>query len=338
MVALSEQLVTKGFAYEKLRSLYFDISRLPDYGKLSGININKIRVGATVDLDEYEKQNPRDFTLFKRSKLSELKRGIYTKTEWGNVRPSWHIKSAAIGMKFLGQCYDVHTSSRELVFPHHENENAIASALTGKPLAKYWVLCDRVLVDGKKLAEETADINLSDIINMGYPGRVIRYWLISSHYRKAITFSTDRLENARRSLKRLDHCVLNLRNVKQGQPYPERDQLIYDLKNGFARAMDNDLNISAALASMFKIVKKINALVRDQRLDQQDASRIIEAFGRIDSVLNIFEFGEDCADPQVRRLITERDQARAQKNWELADKIREQLKAKGVVVQDKRLS
>ena len=158
MVALAEKLVQKGVAYEKLRSLYFDISRLEDYGKLSGIDVDKIKVGATVDLENYEKQNPRDFTLFKRSKLSELKRGIFTKTPWGNVRPSWHIKSAAMSMKYLGECFDIHTSSRDLVFPHHENENAIAVAATGKPLAKFWVHCDRVLIGGKKLDEKSAGL------------------------------------------------------------------------------------------------------------------------------------------------------------------------------------
>jgi cysteinyl-tRNA synthetase len=176
MVVLAENLVKKGVAYEKLRSLYFDISRLDNYGKLSGIDVNKIKVGATVDLDDYEKQNPRDFTLFKRSKLSELKRGIFTKTPWGNVRPSWHIKSAAMSMKYLGECFDIHTSSREMVFPHHENENAIAVAVTGKSLAKFWVHCDRVLIDGKKLDEKSAGLTIADLMNMGYSGRVIRFW------------------------------------------------------------------------------------------------------------------------------------------------------------------
>ncbi|MFO7554049.1 MAG: cysteine synthase, partial [Desulfobacterales bacterium] len=146
MVSLAEKLMKKGVAYEKLRSLYFDISRFPDYGKLSGVDINKIKLGATVDLDEYEKDNPRDFTLFKRSRLSELKRGIFTKTEWGNVRPSWHIQCTAMAMRYLGETYDIHTSTRELVFPHHENEIAIAGALTGKPLARFWIHCDRVLL------------------------------------------------------------------------------------------------------------------------------------------------------------------------------------------------
>jgi cysteinyl-tRNA synthetase len=154
MVRLAEKLSQKGFAYEKLRSLYFDISRVSEYGKLSGIDINKIKLGATVDLDEYEKDNPRDFTIFKRSKLSELKRGIYTKSTWGNVRPSWHIQCAAICRKYLGESYDIHTSSREVMFPHHENIIAISRALSGAPAAKYWIHCDRVLIDGKKVDEK----------------------------------------------------------------------------------------------------------------------------------------------------------------------------------------
>jgi cysteinyl-tRNA synthetase len=198
MVTLGEKLVKKGFAYEKLRSLYFDISRLENYGQLSGIDINKIKVGATVDLDDYEKLNPRDFTLFKRPKLSELKRGIFVKTPWGNVRPSWHIKSTAMSMKYLGECFDIHTSSRDLVFPHHENENAIAVAITGNPLARFWVHCGRVLIDGKKLDEKSAGLTLGDLIGMGYSARVIRFWLLSSHYRKPISFSKERLEDARR--------------------------------------------------------------------------------------------------------------------------------------------
>jgi len=336
MVALSEKLVKKGAAYEKLRSLYFDISRLPNYGELSGININKIKIGATVDLDAYEKENPRDFTLFKRSKLSELRRGIFTKTEWGNVRPSWHIKSAAISMKFLGDTYDIHTSSRELVFPHHENENAIASALTGKSLAKYWIHCDRVLVDGKKVDEKATHLNLSDLLEMGYSGRVIRYWLLSNHYRKPIRFSGGRLQNARRSLKRLDHCVHLLQNVKQGQPHPELDQLLYDLKHGFTNAMDDDLNISAALAAIFKIVRKINRMVHENKIDANGSSKIIEAFRSIDTVLNIFDFGDAFSDSEVRRLIEERDKARSEQNWAVADRIRDQLRIKGLIVQDQK--
>ncbi len=339
MVMLAEKLVKKGCAYEKLRSLYFDISRFSDYGRLSGIDINKIKLGATVDLDEYEKDNPRDFTLLKRSRLSELKRGIFTKTEWGNVRPSWHIQCATMAMKYLGESYDIHTSSRELVFPHHENKIAIAVAVTGKPLARYWVHCDRVLVGGKKVDEQGAGPTLSDLTGMGYSGREIRYWLLSVHYRKPVVFSKERLEDAKRSLKRIDACIYALVHAKSdAPPYPELDQLLYDLKHGFISAMDNDLNISAAMASTFKIVKKVNILTLENKIDPDGALKIVDAFRNIDSVLKIFDFQDESHDPEIERLIQERDKARLEKNWDLADKIRDQLKAGGVTIKDKKLS
>ena len=335
MVSLTEKLVKKGVAYEKLRSVYFDISRFADYGRLSGIDINKIKIGATVDLDEYEKDNPRDFTLLKRSRLSELKRGIYTQTEWGNVRPSWHIQCVAMSMKYLGESYDIHASSRALVFPHHENEIAIAGAATGKLLAKYWLHCDRVLVDGKKVDEHGTGITLSELSAMGYSGREIRYWLISAHYRKPVKFNPERLEEARRSLKRLDTCIHALRNVQaHAVPYPELDQLLYDIKHGFVSAMDDDLNISAAMASIFKIVKKLNILVLGNGIDPAGANKVIEAFLNIDAVLKIFDEEDEIVDPKILHLIKEREKARSARNWEIADRIRDQLRDLGVTVKD----
>jgi cysteinyl-tRNA synthetase len=338
MVSMAEKLVRKGFAYEKLRSLYFDISRFSDYGRLSGIDLDKIKLGATVDLDEYEKDNPRDFTLLKSSRLSELKRGIFTKTDWGSVRPSWHIQCVAMSMKYLGESYDIHTSGRELVFPHHENEIAIAGALTGKPLARYWVHCDRVHVDGKKVDEKGAGPTLSDLMDMGYSGMEIRCWLLSGHYRKPITYSKERLEDAKQSLKRLDACIHSLIHVKENaSPYTELDQILYDLKHGFINAMDDDLNMSAAMASIFKIVKKVNKLILKNIIDADSALKIVDAFRNIDKVLRIFDFEDEHVDPEVQRLIKERDKARSEKNWNLADKIRDQLRARGVTVKDRKL-
>jgi cysteinyl-tRNA synthetase len=337
MVALSQKLVSKGLAYEKLRSLYFDISRFSDYGQLSGIDLNKIKLGATVDLDEYEKENPRDFTLFKRSRLSELKRGIFTPTDWGNVRPSWHVQCAAMSMKYLGDNYDIYASSRELLFPHHENVNAIAAAITGKPLARFWVHCDRILIDGKKVDEEVSAHTLQDLADMGYSGRLIRYWLFSTHYRKPITFSEDRLTNARHSLERIDQFFNRLHNIRDGRPYAELDQLLYDIKHGFTTAMDDDLNISAAMASLFKSIKKINILILDNQLSLADAGKILNAFGRIDDVFGFLKCDPQVPDDEVQRLIKARDQARRDRNWPLADSIREQLKAQGIVIQDSKI-
>jgi len=338
MVLLAEKLVNKGFAYEKLRSLYFDISRFSDYGRLSGIDLNKIKIGATVDLDEYEKDNPRDFTLLKRSRLSELKRGIYVKTDWGNVRPSWHIQCAAMSMKYLGEFFDIHTSSRALIFPHHENEIAIAQCLTGKSLAKYWIHCDQVLINDKNMGNKKNRLTLEELYSLGFSGREIRYWLFSSHYGKPINFSVERLEYARHSLKRFDIFINSLMNLKDEFSYPELDQLIYDIKHGVVAAMDDDLNISAALASIFNIIKQINILILKKMLGKDDASKIIDAFRNIDSVLGIFNFGDEISNPEILRLIEDRNKARAKKNWDLADKIREQLISLGVTVKDQKIT
>jgi cysteinyl-tRNA synthetase len=239
-----------------------------------------------------------------------------------------------MSMKYFGECFDIHTSSRELIFPHHENENAISVALTGKPLAKFWVHCDRVLIDGKKLDEKSAGLTIADLMSMGYSGRTIRFWLLSSHYRKPIPFSKERLDNAKRSLERLDRCVSILCYVKQGQPHAELEQLLYDLKSGFSNAMDDDLNISAALATIFTIVKKVNTLILNKQLHPEDASKIIDGFRSIDAVLNLFNFFDDYSDPEVQRLLNKRDKARSEKNWDLADKIRDELRLRGILVQD----
>lgn len=334
MVTLAGKLLDKGYAYEKLRSIYFDISRFDDYGCLSGVDINKIRLGATVDLDEYEKDNPRDFTLLKRSRLSELKRGIYTRTRWGNVRPSWHLQCAAIAMQYFGETYDIHTSSRELMFPHHENRIAIAAAITGKNPARYWIHCDRVMVDGKKVDTTGSGFTLKDLTDMGYSGREIRYWLMAGHYRKPIAFSVDRLNDARRSMKRIDACIRSLLTVRGKKPYAELNQLLYDIRYGFTGAMDDDLNISAAMASIFKNIRKINVLVPEDRISTEDALKIVDEFKTIDTVLRIFNFEEPAADKEIRDLVRTRENARKNKNWVLADQIRDRLKALGVSVRD----
>ena len=242
-----------------------------------------------------------------------------------------------MSMKYLGESFDIHTSSRELIFPHHENELAIAKAVTGKPLSRYWIDCEGVMVGDKKMDEKGTKLTLQDLLDTGYSGREIRYWLLSAHYRKPITFSKIRLLYSKKSLNRLDACIQGLLNVKKGSPFPELDHLLYDIKQNFINAMDDDLNISAAMASVFKSVKKINILIAERRLDPDDASKIIEAFRNIDSVLNIFDLGNKSYDPEIQQLLREREKARQEKNWTLADKLRDDLKARGIRLQDKKI-
>lgn len=335
MVKLAKRLLEKGIAYEKLKSIYFDISRFPGYGKLSKIDLNKIKVGSTIDLDDYEKDNPRDFTLLKRTKLSELKRGIYTKTEWGNIRPGWHIECAAMAMKYLGESFDIHTSSRALIFPHHENEIAICESLTGKPLARYWLHSAQVLVDGKNVDTAGQErLTVRRLLDQGHTGRVLRFWFLSNHYGKALYYSDEGLEQARRTLGRVDEFVNRLQQIKDGRPNQEIDQLIYDLKQGFTDAMDDDLNISKAFSTIFKFIKEVNKLTTNEFLDRSGADSIIGVLKKIDTVLHIFHFESEELASELTALLQERDNARHQKDWARADKIRELLKAQGFIVKD----
>lgn len=337
MVQLARQLAQKGFAYEKLRSLYFDISRLQEYGRLSGIDLDKIRLGHTVDLDEYEKDNPRDFTLLKRARLSELKRGLFAKTEWGNVRPSWHIQCVAMATKYLGETIDIHTGGRELVFPHHENEIAIAAAISGKPLANYWLHCSGVRMDAHADGRDELPVTLADLAREGASGRAIRFWMLATHYRKTLIYSKARLTNAVLSLKRLDTCIQNLYEAKDGRAYPELNQLLYDIRNGFSQAMDDDLNVSAALAVVFSIVRRINRILQAGELHREDAMQLIEAFRQVDRVLDIFDFEKAPPHDDVAALIAKRDAARAARDWATADRIREELLTHGIAVKDHKI-
>jgi cysteinyl-tRNA synthetase len=334
MVDLADQLARKGYAYEKLRSLYFNISRAKDYGQFSGVDLNKIRLGATVDLDEYEKDNPRDFTLLKRARLNELKRGIYTKTDWGNVRPSWHLQCAAMAIHHLGAQYDIHTAGRELLFPHHENSIAIATAVSGRAGANHWVHCDPVLLDGKSVDEKTNALSVRGLLESGWEGRVLRFWLLSSHYRKSVIFSNERLTHARAALRRLDMAVRELTSHRGGRPYAELDQLRYDLKQGFTTAMDDDLNISAALAAIFKNVRKVNHLRQTGRIDAVGAGEVVKTLRQIDAVLQILEFELRQLPTEVQALVDERAAARRKGDWATADALRERLTEMGVVVRD----
>ncbi|MBF0209533.1 MAG: cysteine synthase [Desulfamplus sp.] len=386
MVNLASTLAEKGVAYEKLNSLYFNLSAISNYGELSGVDLDKIRVGATVDLDDYEKDHPRDFTLLKRIGLSELKRGVCINTKWGNVRPSLHLQCAAITKSSLGDQFDIHTGSKELLFPHHENEVAISLALTGKPPAKYWMHCESVLYDGEELCDgsfekvdkgdeqknsdkkDTLDnLTLERFMSMGWTPREIRFWLLSTHYRKPLILSQKALFDARRSIEKLDRCVESLLIIKDTQlnqsdlnsigRSQDIHQLIYDIKHGFGQAMDDDFKVSDVFAMIFKAVKTLNRLIdssssADEAENQDacfafspnDAEAILGVFKEIDQVLQIFDLDQpnnQAISPlssfEIQKLVEEREVARRDKNWQEADRIRDKLISMGVKIHDKKI-
>ncbi|MBU0515706.1 MAG: cysteine--tRNA ligase, partial [Proteobacteria bacterium] len=337
MIEVTRALVDKGYAYEKIHSLYFDISKFENYGRLSRVDPSGIQVGKTVDLDEYEKENPRDFTLLKRTSLAELKRGVYYKSDWGNIRPGWHIECAVMSTRHLGPTADLHVSSKDLMFPHHENEIAIAEALTGEEFCRYWVHSEPVLVDGKKVgyAHENL-ITFRDLLDMGWTGREVRYWLISHHYRKPINFSSQDLTGARQALERLDEFVWRLRFAPVGQTAPDFDQALFDLKQGFQDAMDDDLRVADALAALFRFVRRANAWLDEAAVDDEQARAALELLARIDSVLAVLDLDRYEPDPEIEMLVAERDRARRQKDWAAADRLRDELTAGGVELIDSR--
>ena len=338
MIELTRKLIEKGYAYEKLRSIYFDISRFKDYGKLSRIDLEKMRLGKTVDLEQYEKENPRDFTLLKRSTLRELKSGIFYKTRWGNIRPSWHLECPTMAMKFLTQTYDVHMSGVDLIFPHHENAIAISEALTGKPLANYWLHNEVVTVNGKKPSRgsENDVLTIRQLLEKGYSGREIRYWLLSRHYRKPIVFSWSNLNTAKNTLLHLDQFINKLRHCQAGRPYPEMAQLLYDVKHRFVENLNDDFSIAPALAAVFEFTREINKVMDSQGLSPNDKQRVEEVLESINTVLGIMDLKVPKPDEEVEALLRKRQEARNAKDWSTADRIREQLQDMGIDLIDTR--
>ena len=333
MIALTQTLLEKGYAYEKLRSIYFDISRFKDYGKLSNVDLDKIRIGKTVDLDQYEKENPKDFTLLKRSTLSELKSGLFFKTKWGNVRPGWHLECATIALKTLGPTHDIHTSGVALAFPHHENAIAISQAATDRPLANYWLHNEPVMFSGPN-AFDNVHLTLRDLLAKGFTGREIRYWLLSRHYRKPIFFSQTKLSAVRNTISHLDKFVQKLYFAKSASVNPDIDQVIYALKQEFVAAMDDDFNVAAGLAALFRFTRDINLKMDQRGLAVSDREKLLAALDRINSVLGFMDLEPTGADPEVEALIEKRELARSQKDWPAADDLRREMEEMGIEVID----
>lgn len=335
MIEITHELIHKGYAYEKHGSIYFDISKFKKYGRLSGIDLSKIQLGHTVDLDNYEKDNPRDFTLLKRSTLTELKKGVFFETDWGNVRPGWHIECSAMSTRFLGETLDIHTASQDLMFPHHENEIAIAEALTGKPLANYWLHSGLLLNNGKKMSVESDNVvTLQDVLDKGYSGREIRFMLLGVHYRKSLLFSYKKLNSVRTALKRIDEFTRKLLCLPPGLPHPEITTYVSALESRFVTAMDDDLNISRAIGALFNFIKKTNPVLHSGTLDLDQKNEIFDALRTMNRVLGFLRLEQCTLAPEINRLIEQREEARRCKDWVAADEARTELLNRGIIVHD----
>jgi cysteinyl-tRNA synthetase len=335
MVEQTRSLLEMGLAYEKLRSVYFRISSFSDYGRLSGIAPERMRSEVSTTYDYYDKDNPGDFALFKRSTLAELKSGIFWQTPWGNARPGWHMECACMAVRYLGQPIDIHTASTDLTFPHGDNEIAIACGLKHKPLAKLWMHSELVMADGKKVSRAGGnDLTLEHLLEQGFDGPTVRYWLLATHYRTVLHYSRRELQRAAQCVARLNEFAARLVRFQSGRRGVEVGPALHEVQAAWRDALDNDLNIPKALGKLFPFVRQINRLLDRDELDGDQVGQILDFMRQTNDVLDVMDFRPEEPNAQVAELIEARRKARQSKDFHTADAIRKELELLGVRVAD----
>ncbi len=330
MVSLIKKLIKKKYAYKgDDNCYYYDISKFKNYGKLAKLDLKGLKAGARICQDAYEKEQANDFALWKA--WDKADGDVFWETEIGKGRPGWHIECSAMSMEYLGSTFDIHTGGVDLIFPHHTNEIAQSEAATGKQFVKYWIHNEHILVDGKKMSKSLGNFyTLRDLLKKGYEPRAIRFLLLSAQYKQKLNFSFKGLESAKNTLQRLDDFILNLKNTKGNKDNKKVDKSIKKVKDEFEKAMDDDLEISNALAAIFNFIKQINKL----NISKKDAKKIEKTMFELDKVLGVIKTKEEKIPKEIMDLIKEREKARKEKDYKRADKIREKIKEKGYLVED----
>ncbi|HOA61788.1 MAG: cysteine--tRNA ligase [Verrucomicrobia bacterium] len=338
IIALIAKLAERGFAYQAADgSVYFSIEKYRAaggrYGRLVNLNFDEMRIGERVKSDEYAKDAMADFALWKARTPED---GAVTwASPWGEGRPGWHIECSAMSMKILGPSFDLHLGGEDLAFPHHEDEIAQSEGAGvqtgGQPFVKHWLHGAHLLVEGRKMSKSLGNFfTLRDLLSRGFAGREIRYLLLTAHYRESFNFTLGGLQGARAALARLDECLAKLREVA-GAIRAEPD---VELVRGFEVALDDDLNVSAAWAAVFEWIRQMNRAATDNELSPARAAAALAAWSRLDTVLGIGERPDAEAPPEIVALLEARQQARKAREFQRADAIRGELKARGWLVED----
>jgi len=333
MVEIVSDLLKKGYAYEMGGSIYYKISQFPEYGKLSHMKLEDLKAGARIATDEYEKEQVSDFALWKG--WDENDGDVFWETELGKGRPGWHIECSAMSMHYLGQTFDIHTGGEDNIFPHHENEIAQSEAHTGKPFANYWMHALHLIVEGKKMSKSLGNyFTLRDMLAKGYAPMAIRYLLLSTHYRMQLNFTLDGLNAAKAGVERYQNCFDLLAEVNNDTDGGEVNDYITTAEKKFENALDDDLNISEALGVVFDYIRDVNRLKAENKLSKAEAEKALETLYHFDTVLGLNKRAEATLDSEVEALITARIQARKDKNWAEADRIRDKLDEMGIILED----
>ncbi len=335
MVALVRDLLEKDIAYTESGSIYFRVSAFPSYGRLSRIDTRELKVGARVDVDEYDKESPQDFVLWKAPKLDKEPRW---ETDIGTGRPGWHLECSAMSMKYLGASFDMHCGGVDLMFPHHENEIAQSEAATGKPFVRFWVHSEHLKVEGQKMAKSAGTFYLlRDLIDKGFDPLAIRYLLVSVPYRKQLNFTFDGLHQAAQSIDRIKEFLFRLSSAQLATGEDASTAgMLDDARSRFDAALDDDLNTAVALAAVFDLIRTVNTALEAGTVREQNRARIDAWFDEVDRRLGIVRraSARGDQDSRVDELIAQRKEARAARDFARADEIRQQLTDMNVVIED----
>jgi len=331
IIEMVKKLEESGNAYERDGSVYFEISSFEDYGKFARIKLDETKTGTRVDTDKYDKDNPMDFALWKAMKPNEP----FWESPWGKGRPGWHIECSAMSCKHLGEQIDIHGGARDLIFPHHQNEIAQSEASTGKkPFVKYWVHTGFLNVNGEKMSKSLGNyIEVPDLVK-DYDINSIRYFMVSTQYSGPIDFSDKSIAFAKNSLERIQNLVFALQDVKDGENEKAIEEITKKCKSEFIESMDDNFNTPRAFAAIFELVKEINPLIKEKQLSKNNAEHVLSFFQEVNSIFDFLEFEKGEIGSDIEALVQQREQARKDKNYAKADKIRNQLNGMGIILED----
>ncbi|HEY6207147.1 MAG TPA: cysteine--tRNA ligase [Chthoniobacterales bacterium] len=335
MISMIETLVSRGLAYQADdKSVYFRINKFPNYGKLAHFDLSELKPTGRVRHDEYDKEHIGDFALWKA--WDEEDGDVKWNSPWGPGRPGWHIECSAMATALLGDQIDIHCGGVDNIFPHHEAEIAQSEGVTGKQFVRYWLHCAHLLVDGQKMAKSLGNFyTVPDVLEKGYTGRELRYALLRVHYRTQLNFTWNGMREARESLERIDDWLMRLREVGKANAERPTSNAQRRIENeDFEDALDDDLNISAALGFLFETIRETNRAMDAGELDAATASAWLSSWERINRVLDLEKEMADVVPPEVSRLADERAGARAEKNFAKSDELRDKIAALGWDIRD----
>jgi len=333
MIDLIAKLRARGHTYDADGSVYFRIASFPEYGRLARLDIEGLQSGARVDTDKYDKENARDFVLWKFK--SDEPEWAQWDAPFGRGRPGWHIECSAMSMKYLGETFDIHVGGEDLVFPHHENEIAQSTCGTGKPFVRHWVHVKHLLLDNETMSKSKGNVfTIPEVMERGHSPESIRYLLASGHYRNTLSFGFESLDQASAALERIHGLVRRLGEVEAEGPEGDAKEACESSLKAFREALADDLNTPQALAAVHGLVGRANSLLAEGRLTRAGAAAVRTALESMDSVFAVLLPAEDRLSPEEQALFDERQEARRSRDFGKADAARARLESLGIVLED----